>query len=91
MRVQLQVKSVPTEKFPDPIHSNICLRRHPDVFCSPHFVEHITQALLYSIGIPSASVLLSSDGRHRSIEVMERAARVLSGNAVRLDSDIFMR
>ncbi|GFS81420.1 phosphoglucomutase-like protein 5 [Nephila pilipes] len=82
-RVKLLVKSIQTEKFPDHVMSNIFLRRNLDVFCSPHFVEHITQALIYSVGIRSSNVLLTSDGRHRSTEVMERAARVLSGNAVR--------
>ncbi|GBN50116.1 hypothetical protein AVEN_219731-1, partial [Araneus ventricosus] len=81
--MDLQPRIVPTEEFSEYLLSNIFLRRHTDVFCAPHFVEHVTQALLYAVDIPAATVILSSDGRYRSGEVMERAARVLAGNSVR--------
>ncbi|XP_055946951.1 phosphoglucomutase-1-like [Argiope bruennichi] len=79
----LQSRVVPTEEFPEHLLSNIFLRRSTDIFCAPHFVEHITQALLYAVDIQAATVILSSDGRYRSREAMERAARILAGNSVR--------
>lgn len=62
---------------------NIGIRKTTDLFQQQHFIENITQALLYSVNLKDAWVLIGGDGRNCSKEVIERIIQVLAGNAVR--------